>query len=88
VLLNAAGLKLSKQNHARPIDVKRAGENLVSCLELLGQAPPATLARASAAEVLDWARARWRLDAVPKTLTLSSDPRTSNISSSIASGIL
>ena len=37
VLLDSSGLKLSKQNHALPIDSANAAQNLIRALTLLGQ---------------------------------------------------
>jgi glutamyl-Q tRNA(Asp) synthetase len=65
VLAGPDGRKLSKQNHARPIDAAHAADNLRYCLELLGQAPPAELAGAASSEVLRWGLAQWNAAAVP-----------------------
>ncbi|TJY62369.1 tRNA glutamyl-Q(34) synthetase GluQRS [Sinimarinibacterium sp. CAU 1509] len=64
VLLDARGLKLSKQNHADPLDERKPGANLARCLQWLGQQPPVSLLSASAQEVLNWGVAHWRSDAV------------------------
>lgn len=53
------GQKLSKQNHARAIDVNAASRNLWRGLEFLGQNPPADLADASTSEILDWGLHYW-----------------------------
>ncbi|HWY24766.1 MAG TPA: tRNA glutamyl-Q(34) synthetase GluQRS [Nevskia sp.] len=68
VLAGADGRKLSKQNHARPIDAAHAAANLHDCLELLGQAPPTALAGAAAGEMLRWALSHWNSAAVPAGL--------------------
>lgn len=68
VLTGADGRKLSKQNHARPIDALHASENLHYCLELLGQAPPAALRGARAGEMLHWGLEHWNAAAVPAGL--------------------
>lgn len=65
VLAGPDGRKLSKQNHARPIDAAHAAANLRDSLELLGQAPPAQLRTAAAEDVLRWALAQWNAAAVP-----------------------
>ena len=65
LLLNAHGQKLSKQNHAPPLDDTRAPQNLLLCLEALGQAPPPPELRGDCATILAWAIAHWRRDAVP-----------------------
>jgi len=65
VVTNAAGEKLSKQTLAQPV---RAGDvdALCSALDFLGQHPPTELHRATLSEFWAWARAHWRLDAVPR----------------------
>lgn len=66
VLASAGERKLSKQNHARAIDEAHAAENLHLCLDLLGQNPAPALRRASVPDLLDWARAHWRVENVPR----------------------
>jgi glutamyl-Q tRNA(Asp) synthetase len=65
LLLNAQGQKLSKQNHAPPLDDARAPQNLLLCLEALGQVPPPSPCHDDCAGILAWAIAHWRRDAVP-----------------------
>jgi len=65
VLAGPDGRKLSKQNHARPLDAAHAPDNLRYCLELLGQEPPAELRAAAASEVLRWGLEHWNPAAVP-----------------------
>jgi glutamyl-Q tRNA(Asp) synthetase len=65
VLAGADGRKLSKQNHARPVEAAAAAASLQHCLELLNQAPPAALRGAAVAEVLRWGLAHWDAEAVP-----------------------
>ena len=60
VLLDAAGRKLSKQNHARALDIAQAGDNLLRCLCWLRQNPPESLRGASATDVLGWALDHWQ----------------------------
>lgn len=67
VLVTEDGRKLSKQNHAPPIEIQAAASNLCRCLQWLGQAPPDRLHTASVAEVLGWALAHWQADRVPRT---------------------
>ena len=70
VAVNAQGEKLSKQTYATAISERRAAEALNSALAFLGQAPPAGLVGADAAEILGWARAHWNVKAVPRTRAL------------------
>ncbi|TJZ74012.1 tRNA glutamyl-Q(34) synthetase GluQRS [Chitiniphilus eburneus] len=65
VLVNEAGEKLSKQTLAAPLDPDRVSETLYRVLVLLGQRPPVTLIRASAADCWDWAFSHWQLQSVP-----------------------
>lgn len=70
VLIGADGRKLSKQNHAQPIDAAHAGNNLHDCLALLGQAPPALLRGAAPAEILAWAQQNWDARRLPSGAAL------------------
>jgi glutamyl-Q tRNA(Asp) synthetase len=65
VLLDGSGRKLSKQNHAQPLVSAAAGDNLLHCLDLLGQAPPSLLRGAPPPEVMQWAQAHWNASRVP-----------------------
>ena len=71
ILLGPDGRKLSKQNHAAPIDGRRAASNLMTCLESLGQAPPAELRRAGPARILEWAVSNWHAAKVPRTAQIA-----------------
>lgn len=62
--MQANGQKLSKQNHARAIEIKEASRNLWRGLEFLGQNPPADLADTSTSEILDWGLHHWRRDKI------------------------
>jgi glutamyl-Q tRNA(Asp) synthetase len=72
VLVGADGRKLSKQNHAQPIDAVHAGDNLHYCLALLGQEPPPMLRGAAVAEILRWAQQNWNAQRLPPGATLAS----------------
>ncbi|WP_028007624.1 tRNA glutamyl-Q(34) synthetase GluQRS [Solimonas flava] len=67
VLVDASGHKLSKQNHAAPLDTAEAGANLWLCLRWLRQMPPAALRDAAPAEILTWGIAHWHADALRDT---------------------
>lgn len=63
VLNDAAGQKLSKQNHAPALDDEQAVKNLVDALLYLQQSPPRSLYQSqSAAEVLQWALQHWSVE--------------------------
>lgn len=81
VLVQADGKKLSKQNHADPIDASSASENLLRCLIALGQNPPAALSGAKPKEILDWAISHWQVALIPHKSALQWSNRP-------ASGIL
>jgi glutamyl-Q tRNA(Asp) synthetase len=60
VLVEADGAKLAKSRRSVAVDSAAAGASLHRALQLLGQAPPGTLATAAAPEVLAWAVEHWR----------------------------
>ncbi|MAS23840.1 MAG: tRNA glutamyl-Q(34) synthetase GluQRS [Oceanospirillaceae bacterium] len=64
VALEANGQKLSKQNLARPIAADSISDTLFTALLWLRQQPPQTLRGAPAGELLSWAIAHWRSDAL------------------------
>jgi glutamyl-Q tRNA(Asp) synthetase len=68
LLLDGNGRKLSKQNHAQPIDAAHAVANLYRCLQLLGQAPPFQLRGESVEKVVRWAQSHWDAAKVPRGL--------------------
>jgi glutamyl-Q tRNA(Asp) synthetase len=55
------GRKLSKSGDAPAADRSTPTARLIAVLEFLGQSPPSALGGAPAGEVLDWARAHWRV---------------------------
>jgi len=63
--VSASGQKLSKQNHAPALADAQAGANLWRALDHLAQRPPADLRGATPEELLAWACAHWRPDALP-----------------------
>lgn len=64
ILLDASGLKLSKQTSAAEADTRQPNRLLYRLLILLKQSPPAELQTAPAGEILDWATTHWRLSAL------------------------
>jgi len=71
VLVDAQGRKLSKQNHAEPVDSKVAADNLRRCLRLLNQ-PEAEGARPG--EILASALAQWDAARIPCTAQIRDLP--------------
>lgn len=69
VAVDAAGLKLSKQTLAAPVDARDPAPALFAAARFLGQNPPAELRRAARADFWAWACTHWRLDAVPRVAT-------------------
>jgi glutamyl-Q tRNA(Asp) synthetase len=57
--------KLSKSRRSAALDASHASEEITSVLRLLGLSPPAELAGAAPATVLDWAASRWRDQPAP-----------------------
>ena len=60
LVMNAGGQKLSKQNHAAPLDNHTPSHNLVRALGFLGFHCPAALQQESPRAILTWASARWQ----------------------------
>ena len=69
VLATGAGEKLSKHNDATAIDDRAATWNLATALCLLRLEPPRL---AGPERMLEWARAHWRMDRLPRVPTLNS----------------
>ncbi|OCF96326.1 tRNA glutamyl-Q(34) synthetase GluQRS [Gilliamella apicola] len=64
--LDSHGNKLSKQNHASPIDSKKANLLTAQALQFLGQQLPESWQDASQTQLLDWAITHWKINQVPK----------------------
>jgi len=69
VAVGETGEKLSKQTLAAPVALNRPVPALVGALTFLGQQPPPDLARASMAEMWQWALSNWSLARVPRVRT-------------------
>ena len=67
VAVNSRGQKLSKQTYAKALDKAAVGAALVRALQFLGHDPPPALAGASSHEIMEWAKASWNRDRVPRT---------------------
>lgn len=70
VLLDASGLKLSKQNHALPIASANAAQNLIRALTLLGQIAFAADWHGRTDEILRLAVRNWNPALIPRRLGL------------------
>jgi glutamyl-Q tRNA(Asp) synthetase len=80
VIIDRSGRKLSKQNHARPLDLRKAAGNLVECLSMLGQTLPPSLARGRTEEIMEWAVKNWALDTIPRQTSIDTDVNTNTVS--------
>lgn len=65
LVTNARGQKLSKQTLAPPLPGYEQSQVLSEALNVLGHPPPAVLRNAPPTELLAWAVAHWRVEAVP-----------------------
>ncbi|MBW4051935.1 MAG: tRNA glutamyl-Q(34) synthetase GluQRS [Proteobacteria bacterium] len=59
LLLERSGGKLAKSRRAAALDARQAGAEVSKVLRLLGLPPPAQLAGAPPASLLEWAAGRW-----------------------------
>ena len=64
--LDNHGNKLSKQNHASPIDSKNTNLLTAQALQFLGQQLPESWQDASQKQLLDWAITHWKINQIPK----------------------
>ncbi|WP_286234523.1 tRNA glutamyl-Q(34) synthetase GluQRS [Thalassotalea sediminis] len=65
------GYKLSKQNKAPAIDIKKPQPSLVNALRFLGQNPPSSLQTADVDTIINWAISHWQRALVPKQRQIS-----------------
>lgn len=70
VALDAAGMKLSKQTRAQPVDAREPAAALFAAARFLGQNPPEGLCRSTSADFWPWAFANWRLNQAPRVAAL------------------
>jgi len=70
VLTEPDDSKLAKSRRSVRVDVGQALPQLLTVLSMLGLPTPAVLARATLAEVWDWAIGNWDVGRVPKRLNL------------------
>ena len=71
LVTNALGQKLSKQTLAPALRGDANSRVLSEALNVLGHPPPASLLGAPPAELLEWAVAHWRIEAVTTQSTLA-----------------
>ncbi len=65
VATDPRGRKLSKTNAAPAVDTRRAGAAVADALGFLGHPPPADLADAPPAMILEWGVTHWQSRAIP-----------------------
>lgn len=66
LVLDHNGNKLSKQNHAKPIELDNPTSLTIQALQFLGQQIPQDWQDATQQQLLDWAIAHWQLSTIPK----------------------
>lgn len=74
LLVDPQGRKLSKQNHAAPLDLARPADNLWQCLQWLGQQPPETLRGVDVDTLLSWALQHWQRRLISPAARLMVEP--------------
>jgi glutamyl-Q tRNA(Asp) synthetase len=70
LLLEHNGRKLAKSRRSAGLDTSQAGAQMLQVLRLLGLSPPAALAGAPPAALLDWAMRPWREQPLPLPLPM------------------
>jgi len=70
VALNSNGQKLSKQTHARPLDIRQAVVQLWQALDFLGQKPAKDLRESSLKTLWEWAFANWHTNNITRQTTI------------------
>jgi len=68
--VDADGKKLSKQNHARPVDDTQPESTLFSALEFLGQQPDKVLLQRDVEEIIKWGVKNWSMEKIPEKSTI------------------
>ncbi len=66
IVLNETGQKLSKQSHAKPIEIKESVDLLYKSLKFLGQMPSIELMNTNNEEIWNWAINHWQPERVSK----------------------
>lgn len=70
VALDSQGRKLSKTNHAPPVDANHPNRVIKAALDYLGHSPPVDLDGAPATELLNWAVTHWQISRLPASNSL------------------
>ncbi len=78
LVTNALGQKLSKQTLAPALPGHAISRVLSEALTALGHPPPVILRGAPPAELLEWAVAHWRIEAVPTQSTIAKSEHASD----------
>jgi glutamyl-Q tRNA(Asp) synthetase len=65
---DATGNKLSKQNHAKGIDLDNPKPALLSAMRFLGFSLPLDIEQGSLSEILAWGCQHWHINQLPDTL--------------------
>lgn len=71
IIIDAQGVKLSKQTHAQAISSECPSNTLYLLLGLLKQNPPASLKQTSVTEIIDWAINHWQVKSLTKIRTIN-----------------
>ncbi|MCG8378050.1 MAG: glutamate--tRNA ligase family protein, partial [Proteobacteria bacterium] len=66
IVVNEAGNKLSKQNHAPEVNSKDSNKMFFSVLDFLGQSPPDELRTANLDDIIKWAINNWDIKSIAK----------------------
>jgi len=71
LILSNTGQKLSKQNHATPLNWHQPENNLRLILKLLNQKIPTSIKTGSVTDIIEWATLHWQINKVPSELPQS-----------------
>jgi glutamyl-Q tRNA(Asp) synthetase len=74
---NTAGVKLSKQTGASPLDYDKASKLLMTALQHLGHQAPPELENESPADILQWSCDHWDPSRITAQITAKITPRHS-----------
>jgi glutamyl-Q tRNA(Asp) synthetase len=66
LVVTQEGYKLSKQNKAPVINIKKPQHSIIQALDFLGQSPPQELVSYSVEEMMQWAITNWSINKIAK----------------------